>query len=106
MLEAANLLDDVERVVVDDVLHDPLHVVRVERARTDASLAVDGAVARSLSRGAASEPSESRARVRRDAAVGLDDERHDLGALVDERVVVIVAPPLDLIGPFGIRVFA
>ena len=51
LLQAADLLNDIERVVHDDVLDNPLRVVREERARADAGGTVCGAIAGALDLG-------------------------------------------------------
>ena len=51
LLQAADLLNDIERVVHDDVLDNPLRVVREERARADAGGTVCGAIAGALGLG-------------------------------------------------------
>ena len=61
LLHTANLLDDVERIVHDDALNDPLCVVREVGARADARGAADCAIARALGPGAACEASEGSA---------------------------------------------
>ena len=71
LLEASDLLDDVERVVHDDVLDNPLRVVREERARADAGGTVCGAIAGALGLGPPSQLVQGGEGLRCDAAEGI-----------------------------------
>ena len=80
---AVDASPDVLGVEADRRRRQPLHVVCVERARADAGGAVLGLVARALGRGASRMAADDRARVRRDAAEGLDEGDLDRDALGD-----------------------